>query len=73
MQKNLSNRMKIKLNQIAITLSAAVAFTACKTNNRLVGMDNIHTSRATMQSLTPLAPRGMVYVPAGTIVEKEIK
>jgi len=64
--------MKIKLNQIAITLSAAVAFTACKTtNSRLVGMDNIHTSRATMQSLTPLAPRGMVYVPAGTIVEKE--
>ena len=63
--------MNIKFSQIAITLSAAIAFTACKTNKRLEGMDNIGKSKTTLQTLTPLAPHGMVFVPAGTIIEKE--
>jgi len=63
--------MNIKFSHIAITLSAALAITSCKTNRRLEGMDNISKSRTTMQNLTPLAPHGMVFVPAGSIIEKE--
>jgi sulfatase modifying factor 1 len=63
--------MNIKFTHIAITLSAALAITSCKTNKRLEGMDNISKSRTTMQNLTPLAPHGMVFVPAGSIIEKE--
>ncbi|MFD1256851.1 SUMF1/EgtB/PvdO family nonheme iron enzyme [Mucilaginibacter terrae] len=63
--------MNIKFSQIAITLSAVLAVTSCKTNKRLEGMDNIGKSKPTLQTLTPLAPHGMVFVPAGTIIEKE--
>ena len=63
--------MNIKFTHIAITLSAALVITSCKTNMRLEGMDNISKSRTTMQNLTPLAPHGMVFVPAGSIIEKE--
>jgi sulfatase modifying factor 1 len=63
--------MNIKFTYFAITLSAALAITSCKTNKRLEGMDNISRSRTTMQNLTPLAPHGMVFVPAGSIIEKE--
>ena len=64
--------MNIKFTHIVITISAALVITSCKTNKRLEGMDDIAKSRTTrMQSLTPLAPHGMVFVPAGSIVEKE--
>ncbi|WP_345948359.1 MULTISPECIES: SUMF1/EgtB/PvdO family nonheme iron enzyme [unclassified Mucilaginibacter] len=64
--------MNIKFSQIAITLSAALAITACKNNKRLEGMDNISKSKVSVQTLTPMAPHGMVYVPAGTIIEREL-
>jgi len=63
--------MNIKFTNVAVMLSAALAITSCKTNKRLDGMDNISKSRTTMQNLTPLAPHGMVFVPAGSIIEKE--
>jgi formylglycine-generating enzyme len=62
--------MKIKYSHIAVTLSAVVAFSACK-SKRLADIDNIGKSRTTLQSLTPLAPHGMVFVPAGSIVERD--
>jgi sulfatase modifying factor 1 len=64
--------MNIKFSQIAVTLVAALSITACKTNKRLDGMDNIGRSKTTMQNLTPLAPHGMVFVPAGTIIERDV-
>jgi sulfatase modifying factor 1 len=63
--------MNIKFSHLAITISAALVISSCKTNKRLEGMDNIARSRTTMQNLTPLAPHGMVFVPAGSILEKE--
>jgi sulfatase modifying factor 1 len=64
--------MSIKFSHVAITLSAVVAITGCKSNKRLEGMDYIGNSKTTVQTLTPLAPQGMVFVPAGSIVEREI-
>lgn len=64
--------MNIKFSQVALTLSAALALTACHTNKRLEGMDKVSTSKTTLQSLTPLAPHGMVFVPAGSIIEKDV-
>ncbi|UEG52641.1 SUMF1/EgtB/PvdO family nonheme iron enzyme [Mucilaginibacter daejeonensis] len=61
----------MKFTQVAITLSAILAITACK-SKRLADIDNIGKSRTTLQSLTPLAPHGMVFVPAGSIVEKDV-
>jgi len=63
--------MNIKFTYFAITLSAALAITSCQTNKRLEGMDKVSKSRTTLQNLTPLAPHGMVFVPAGSIIEKE--
>ena len=63
--------MNIKFYQIATIALATLSITACNTNKRLEGMDNIGQSKTTLQNLTPLAPHGMVFVPAGTIIEKE--
>jgi formylglycine-generating enzyme len=64
--------MNIKFYQIAITVSVVAALTSCRQNKRLQGMDNVSKSKTTLQTLTPLAPHGMVYVPAGTIIEREV-
>jgi sulfatase modifying factor 1 len=64
--------MSIKFTHIAITLSAVVAVAGCKSNKRLEGMDYIGNSKTTVQTLTPLAPHGMVFVPAGSIIEREL-
>ncbi|WP_158824899.1 SUMF1/EgtB/PvdO family nonheme iron enzyme [Mucilaginibacter lacusdianchii] len=63
--------MNIKLSHIAVTCSVALLFTACKSNKRLGGFYNVPTVKTSVQSLNAMAPPGMVFVPAGTILEKD--
>ncbi|QJD96964.1 SUMF1/EgtB/PvdO family nonheme iron enzyme [Mucilaginibacter robiniae] len=62
--------MKITFSRIAISLSAILALSACNHNKRLADLYTIPNVRTSVPTLNAMAPPGMIYVPAGTIIDK---